>query len=71
MIIVGELINARRKAIKIAIETESDETIKKVAQDQSDAGANYIDVNAGVFESDRYDQGHCQGIGWSYRQPIG
>ena len=49
MIIVGELINASRKAIKIAIETESDEAIKKVAQDQSNAGANYIDVNAGVF----------------------
>ena len=49
MIIVGELINASRKAIKKAIESGDDKTIKKVAQDQSDAGADYIDVNAGIF----------------------
>jgi cobalamin-dependent methionine synthase I len=49
MIIVGELINASRKAIKAAIETEDSQTINKVAQDQFDAGADYIDVNAGVF----------------------
>jgi cobalamin-dependent methionine synthase I len=49
MIIVGELINASRKAIMTAIETKDGEAIKKVAQDQFNAGANYIDVNAGVF----------------------
>jgi 5-methyltetrahydrofolate--homocysteine methyltransferase len=49
MIIVGELINASRKTIKTAIENEDGEAIKKVALNQSDAGANYIDVNAGVF----------------------
>lgn len=49
MIIVGELINASRKTIKTAIENEDSEAIKKVALDQSDAGAKYIDVNAGVF----------------------
>ena len=49
MIIVGELINASRKAIKAAIATEDSQTISKVAQDQFKAGADYIDVNAGVF----------------------
>ncbi len=49
MIIVGELINAIRKAIMTAIEAKDGEAIKKVAQDQFKAGANYIDVNAGVF----------------------
>lgn len=49
MIIIGELINASRNVIKGAIETRNVETIQKVAKAQADAGADYIDVNAGVF----------------------
>ena len=49
MIIIGELINASRKAIKAAIEAQDAEAIQKVASDQADAGADYIDVNAGIF----------------------
>ena len=49
MIIIGELINASRKAIRTAIEEKDTETIQKVALDQAKAGANYIDVNAGIF----------------------
>ncbi len=49
MIIIGELINASRKAIGAAIEAQDVKAIQKVAQDQSAAGANYIDVNAGIF----------------------
>ena len=49
MILVGELINASRKSISKAIEAQDGETIKKVAKDQFEAGADYIDVNAGVF----------------------
>ncbi len=49
MIIIGELINASRKAIKAAIEAEDPEAIQKVARDQAEAGADYIDVNAGIF----------------------
>lgn len=49
MIIIGELINASRKAIRTAIETEDASAIQQVAKDQAEAGANYIDVNAGVF----------------------
>ncbi len=49
MIIIGELINASRKAIKAAIEAGDADTIKKVAIDQAQAGADYIDVNAGIF----------------------
>jgi cobalamin-dependent methionine synthase I len=49
MIIVGELINASRKAVAAAIEAQDAETIKKLAKDQHEAGADYIDVNAGVF----------------------
>ena len=49
MIIVGELINASRKAIRVAIEKKDVGTIQLIAKDQFGAGAHYIDVNAGVF----------------------
>ncbi|WP_319522028.1 methyltetrahydrofolate cobalamin methyltransferase [uncultured Desulfosarcina sp.] len=49
MIVIGELINASRKAIKAAIEAKDAEAIGKVARDQAEAGADYIDVNAGIF----------------------
>jgi len=49
MIIVGELINASRKVIASAIEEQDLETIKNLAKDQFQAGADFIDVNAGVF----------------------
>ncbi len=50
MIVIGELINASRKVIKAAIEEKDSRAIEKVARDQADAGADYIDVNAGIFE---------------------
>lgn len=49
MIIIGELINASRKVIRAAIETHDEKTIKKIAADQVEHHADYIDVNAGVF----------------------
>lgn len=49
MLIVGELINASRKAIAAHIEEKNAEAIQKIAREQFEAGANYIDVNAGTF----------------------
>jgi len=49
MIIIGELINASRKAIGTAIEAQDAAAIQKVAGDQHAAGANFIDVNAGIY----------------------
>jgi 5-methyltetrahydrofolate--homocysteine methyltransferase len=49
MIIIGELINASRKAIGAAIEGQDIAAIQKVAEDQHTAGADFIDVNAGIF----------------------
>ena len=49
MIIIGELINASRKAIGKAIEEQDADAIQQVAKDQTAAGADYIDVNAGIF----------------------
>ncbi len=49
MIIVGELINASRKAIGAAIESRDASAIQRTASDQFENGADYIDVNAGIF----------------------
>lgn len=49
MIVVGELINASRKAISEAILNQDAAYIQKIAKDQEAAGADYIDVNAGIF----------------------
>jgi len=49
MIIVGELINASRKTVAAAIEAQNAAEIKKLARDQAEAGAHFIDVNAGIF----------------------
>ncbi len=56
MLVVGELINSSRKSIKAAIDAEDAGAIKKIAKDQTENGADYIDVNAGTYvgKEDRY-----------------
>jgi len=49
MLIVGELINASRKSVKEAIEKKDVEAIGSLAKEQVEGGADYVDVNAGVF----------------------
>jgi len=49
MIVVGELINASRKAVAGFIEEKNEAEIQKLAREQFEAGATYIDVNAGIF----------------------
>ena len=49
MIIVGEQINTSRKSIAEAVEKRDASYIVKVAREQAEAGAHYIDVNAGTF----------------------
>ncbi len=49
MLIVGELINASRKSVKEMIEKRDAAGIARLAQDQGEHGADFIDVNAGVF----------------------
>lgn len=49
MIVVGELINASRKAVGAAIEAQDAAAIQQLAKDQREAGSDYIDVNAGIF----------------------
>lgn len=55
MKIIGELINASRKVIARAIENQDREAIQKVASDQFENGADFIDVNAGIFVDKEVD----------------
>lgn len=48
MLIVGELINTSRKDIKPAVESKDAAYIQKIAKEQVEAGADYIDVNCGT-----------------------
>jgi 5-methyltetrahydrofolate--homocysteine methyltransferase len=52
VLIIGELINSTRKQIRKAIEEKDAAYIQGLAQRQVDAGANWIDVNAGAFPHD-------------------
>lgn len=47
MVIIGELINTSRKSISEAVDKRDAAYIKKVASEQMQAGATYIDVNCG------------------------
>jgi len=49
MVIVGEKINTSRKSIAEAVEKRDAKFIGNTAREQAEAGANYIDVNAGTF----------------------
>jgi len=52
MIIVGELINCTRKAIAPAVEARDASFVQKLARDQAEAGAHYLDVNSGIAGQD-------------------
>jgi cobalamin-dependent methionine synthase I len=49
MIIIGEKINTSRRSIHQAVERRDAPYIAKVAREQVEAGAHFVDVNAGTF----------------------
>jgi len=49
LLCIGEKINSSRKEIKRAIERSDKSLIQKIAREQAEAGAHYLDVNAGLF----------------------
>src|SRR6056297_283007 len=55
MQIVGELINASRKKIRNEIKEKNYDEIARVAKEQADHGADFIDVNAGIFVGQELD----------------
>ena len=48
MIVIGEKINGTRKSVKEAIAKRDESFIQELALRQVEAGAQYIDVNAGT-----------------------
>lgn len=48
MIVIGELVNATRKKIKKAVQEHDADHLAGVIQAQAEAGAHYIDLNAGT-----------------------
>ncbi|MEL7566959.1 MAG: methyltetrahydrofolate cobalamin methyltransferase [Dehalobacterium sp.] len=55
MLIVGESINTSRKAINEIVENRDAESIKRIAREQVEAGADYLDVNCGTQAFDEVD----------------
>jgi cobalamin-dependent methionine synthase I len=49
VIIVGEKINTSRKSIEQAVRDRDSSFIVGIAREQAEAGADFIDVNAGTF----------------------
>jgi 5-methyltetrahydrofolate--homocysteine methyltransferase len=49
MVIIGEKINSSNKRVASALEKKDAEYIQKLAKEQAEAGADFIDVNAGIF----------------------
>jgi len=45
--LIGELINTSRDAVRIAVESRDDAFIRELAEEQEKAGADYVDVNCG------------------------
>jgi len=55
MLIIGELINSSRKAIKENIEKRNARYIRDIAKKQVEAGADYLDVNCSDMSKDELD----------------
>ncbi|HEY9595697.1 MAG TPA: dihydropteroate synthase [Spirochaetia bacterium] len=56
MLIIGELINSTRKQVRAAVEKQDAAYIQGLATKQAEAGANWIDVNAGAFPNDEVEK---------------
>lgn len=56
MLIIGEKINSTLKSIRPAMENYDTAAIQDLAKRQFDAGATYIDVNAGMFYNDEAER---------------
>ena len=52
MIIIGEKLNSTLKAARAAIESADTSFVQDLAKKQYEAGASYIDLNAGMFIDD-------------------
>ena len=53
MLIIGENLNASNKSVAAAITERNTAFVQNLVKAQDDAGADYIDVNAGAAQADR------------------
>ena len=56
MLVIGENINASSRSVADAIAKRDEEFIRNLAKSQADAGADFIDVNAGIGHGSRQDE---------------
>src|SRR5208283_4385209 len=56
MLIIGERINSSRKPIAQAVASGDKAFIQREARMQEEAGADYLDVNAGIFLGEEADR---------------
>jgi 5-methyltetrahydrofolate--homocysteine methyltransferase len=56
MIVIGEKINATRKAVREMIEARREDQLVDLARRQAEAGASYIDVNVGTGRGTAKDE---------------
>jgi 5-methyltetrahydrofolate--homocysteine methyltransferase len=52
MIVIGEKLNSTLKPVRAAIESGNAQFVQELATNQCEAGASYIDLNAGMFLDD-------------------
>jgi len=62
MLVIGENINATNKSIAEAIISRNEELLANMARSQAAAGADFIDVNAGIGQQSEEEQ--MQAMGW-------
>lgn len=62
MLVIAERINATRKSIARAMEERDEEFIAREARKQADAGAGFIDVNAGATPA-----GELESLKWAVK----
>ncbi len=55
MLIIGELINTSRKAVKPAVEQRDVAFIQELAKKQVESGAHFVDVNCGTLVHDEVE----------------
>jgi 5-methyltetrahydrofolate--homocysteine methyltransferase len=56
MLIIGERINSSRKTVREAVATRDRKAVQEEAKQQTAAGADYLDVNAGTFAGEEAER---------------
>jgi 5-methyltetrahydrofolate--homocysteine methyltransferase len=56
LLIIGELLNSSRPAIRALLEAKNTAALQEIALAQEAAGARYLDVNCGVFIEDEAER---------------